>query len=112
VSGVADDDPERFRERLRRAVKHKPVKKPDPMPRYNIELRTDDRVWETLVLEKDDHTDLRTELAGFVGEMLRDHAKQIWADEEWRIDVTDERGLILYVMEIQVRETPATAKRR
>ena len=65
------------------------------MPKFNIELRTENRVWETLLVEKSDHTELRIEVAQFVGELLKDHAGQIWADEDWRVDVTDERGLIL-----------------
>ena len=39
---------------------------------------------------------------------MKDHAEQIWVDEDWRVDVTDERGLILYVMEISASETAAT----
>ena len=40
--------------------------------------------------------------------MLRDHAGQIWVDEDWRIDVTDDKGLILYVMQIQAMRAAAT----
>ena len=53
---------------------------------------------------------MRVELARFVGELLRDHAELIWADEEWRINVTDAAGLVLYVMEIHASETAATMK--
>jgi hypothetical protein len=59
-------------------------------------------------VERDDLTALRIELARFVGELLKDHAEQVWADEDWRVDVTDERGLILYVMEIQASDSAAT----
>lgn len=78
------------------------------MPRYRIELRTETRVWETQSVESSDLTILRIEVAKFVGELLRNHAGQIWADEEWRVDVTDELGLILYVMEIKASNTSAT----
>lgn len=74
----------------------------------SIELRTANRVSETLVVERDDHTELRVELARFVGDMLRDHARQIWVDEDWRVDVTDETGLILFVMNISATDTAAT----
>jgi hypothetical protein len=59
----------------------------------------------------EDLTALRVEVARFVGEMLRDHARQIWADEDWRIDVTDEKGLILYVMQIQAIQAPVAKGR-
>ena len=78
------------------------------MPNYNIELRTADRVWETLLVERDDHDGLRIEMARFVGELLKDHAGKIWEDQDWRIDVTDETGLILYVMHILATDSVAT----
>lgn len=78
------------------------------MPRYQINLRTAERVWDTLAVEKKDIRGLRVELARFVGQMLRDHAEQIWADQDWRVDVTDASGLILYVMHIAATDTAAT----
>lgn len=78
------------------------------MTHYNIQLRTEDRVWETVTVQSQDLEALRMELAMFVGELLRDHARQIWVDEEWRVDVTDEAGMILYVMQITASETAAT----
>ena len=82
------------------------------MPRYHIELRTQDRVWETITVDKDDHTDLRIEVATFVGELLKEHAAQIWVDEDWRVDVTDDSGLILFVMHLFVTDSAATAAQR
>ena len=82
------------------------------MPRYNIELRTADRVWETLAVERDDHEGLRIEMARFVGELLKDHAGRIWQDQDWRVDVTDEAGLILYVMNIFATDSAATMASR
>ena len=74
---------------------------------YNIELRTEKRVWETLAVESADLTALRIEVACFVGDLLKEHASKIWVDEDWRIDVTDEKGLILYVMHISAVQAPA-----
>jgi hypothetical protein len=78
------------------------------MPLFNIELRTADRVWETLALDRPDIGGLRTEMARFAGEFLRDHAQKIWEDQDWRVDVTDETGLILYVMHIFATDSAAT----
>lgn len=77
------------------------------MPHYNIELRTEKRVWETLAVTSADLTALRVEIATFVGELLKEHAQKIWIDEDWRVDVTDERGLILYVMHLSALQAPA-----
>jgi hypothetical protein len=78
------------------------------MPLFKIQLRTAARVWDTLTINRDDHTQVRVELASFVGEMLKDHANQIWQDQDWRVDVTDEAGLILYAMQIWATDSPAT----
>ena len=82
------------------------------MARFNIQLRTDERVWDSMVVERDDHDALRIEMAVFVGELLRDHAQRIWEDQDWRVDVTDDKGLILYVMHISATDTAATMSLR
>jgi hypothetical protein len=51
------------------------------MPSYNIELRNAERIWETLAVEADDVDALRVEVATFVGELMRDHARTIWQDQ-------------------------------
>ena len=78
------------------------------MARYNIELRSESHVQETLVVESNDLTELRIELAMFVGELLKDHAKQIWVDEDWRVDATDENGLILFTLHLFANDSAAT----
>lgn len=82
------------------------------MTHYNFELRTEGRVWETVTVQSQDLDALRIELAMFVGELLRDHARQIWIDQDWRIDVTDQTGMILYVMQITTSESAATMPMR
>ena len=82
------------------------------MANYHIELRTPDRVWDTFDVSTADLEGLRIEVARFVGELLRDHAKEIWADKDWRIDVTDEGGLILYAMSIYPTDSAATMHAR
>jgi tRNA threonylcarbamoyladenosine modification (KEOPS) complex Pcc1 subunit len=77
------------------------------MPSYNIELRNAERIWETLAVEADDVDALRVEVATFVGELMRDHARTIWQDQEWRVDVTDERGLIMFILHIFATDSAA-----
>jgi hypothetical protein len=78
------------------------------MPTYNINIRTESHIADTLQVDKESLTELRLELARFVGELLKDHAELIWADQDWQIDVTDRDGLILYVLQIIASETAAT----
>lgn len=77
------------------------------MPSYHIELRTADQVWDTVDVERDDLEALRVEMAQFVGQLLKDHAHQLWADKNWRVDVTDDKGHILYVMHISTTDSAA-----
>jgi hypothetical protein len=78
------------------------------MSRYHIALRTESHVASTVEVDMPDSTALRSEVARFVGEILKDHAEQIWIDEDWRVDVLDETGLILFVMRISAERTAAT----
>jgi hypothetical protein len=78
------------------------------MSRYHINVRTDSHIAGTVTVEHGDLTGLRVEMARYVGELLKDHAALLWADEEWQVDVTDEAGLILYVLHISAMKTPAT----
>lgn len=82
------------------------------MPRYHIELRTQDRIWDTLDVVMGDTNEVRVEVAQFIGELLKDHADKIWVDEEWRVDVTDETGLVLFVMHLMVTNSAAVAPMR
>lgn len=78
------------------------------MPKYFIGLRSETHLNETLEVERDDLSALRLELARFVGDLLKEHASVIWQDQDWRVDVTDHTGLILFVMEIHATDTAAT----
>jgi hypothetical protein len=82
------------------------------MPRYNIELRNAERVWDTIQVERDDLAALRIEVAQFVGEVLKDHAELIRKDQEWRVDATDEDGLILFVLHLFATDSPALGSPR
>lgn len=78
------------------------------MPKYNIDIRTESHIADTLVVEQPDHTALRMEMARFVGELLKNHAELIWTDEDWQVDVSNEAGMILYVINISAMKTAAT----
>jgi hypothetical protein len=63
-----------------------------------------------------------TELAGLVearhaamqisSELLKRDEHTFWDDPNWHIEVTDDRGLILFTLHISATESPATAGRR
>jgi hypothetical protein len=78
---------------------------------YNINVRTESHIAATTEVQEDNLKGLRVEMARYVGELLKDHADLIWADEEWQVDVTDEAGLILYVIHVSAMKTSATKDR-
>jgi hypothetical protein len=55
-----------------------------------------------------DSTAARIEAAKRIGNLLHDHAGQLWIDQEWQMDVTDQNGLILYVIQVSAMRTAAT----
>lgn len=79
------------------------------MPSYRINLRSESHIADTFTVEHEDLTALRIEVARFVGETLRDHASLIWKDEDWRIDVSDDTGLILFIIQVAAYNSSATA---
>jgi hypothetical protein len=79
------------------------------MPNYHINVRTVSHIASSVEVEKETLMELRLEMARYVGELLKDHAALIWADQDWQVDVTDCSGLILYVIMISATETTATS---
>ncbi len=78
------------------------------MPRFHIELRSTSHVASMLEIEREDLEAVRVEVARFVGELLKDHAAQIWKDEDWQVEATDGKGLILFTMNVFASNSAAT----
>ena len=78
------------------------------MPFYHFEVRTQTHVMITQGGEFANDEGARIEAAKRIGQLLHDHAGQLWVDEDWQMDVTDEKGLILYVIHVAAMRTAAT----
>jgi hypothetical protein len=52
----------------------------------------------------------RLEAVRLSGEILKDNAKQIALGEDWRIEVTDDTGLILFQMTFLVVSSPVLTR--
>jgi hypothetical protein len=63
----------------------------------------------TEVMELRNDVEARVEAAKRVGRFLQDHASKLWTDEHWKMDVTDENGLILFVILVQAMKSAATS---
>ena len=78
------------------------------MARYHFQVRTESHVALAETAEFPNATAARIEAARRIGILLYDHAHQIWVDEDWQMDVTDEKGLILFTISISAMESAAT----
>jgi hypothetical protein len=67
---------------------------------YNFQVRTETHVMLTEGAELPDLSAARVEAARRIGTLLTEHAGQIWVDQDWQMDVTDEAGLILYMINV------------
>lgn len=76
---------------------------------FHFEVRTETHVLLTDAASLADLNEARVEAARRVGEVLREHAALLWVDEEWRMDVTDGEGLILFVIMISAMQSAATS---
>ena len=61
---------------------------------FHFQVRTDTHVMFTEAAQLRDLAAARVEAAKRIGALLQEHAGQIWTDEAWQIDVTDDAGLI------------------
>jgi hypothetical protein len=57
-----------------------------------------------------DTYEARIEAARRIGKLLHDHAHKLWADEDWQMDVTDDTGLILFVINVNALKSSAITK--
>jgi len=75
--------------------------------RFHFQVRTDSHVMITEVADLPGTEEARIEAARRIGKLLHDHAHQLWVDEDWQMDVTDDTGLILFVINIQALKSAA-----
>lgn len=54
--------------------------------------------------------DARLEAVRYAGEVMRDHPTLIWKGEDFRVEVTDERHLVLFTVMVVGVDAPAGGK--
>ncbi len=55
-------------------------------------------------------SEARREAVRLSGEILREHPGDFWADEQWRMDVTDETGLTLFALHFSAVDAPVQGR--
>lgn len=77
------------------------------MPHYYFNVRDGVSIPDHVGVELHDLYAARLEAVRFSGEILRDHPDAFWIQHEWRIEVTDDVGLILFAIHISAVVAPA-----
>lgn len=80
------------------------------VPRYHFNVHDGVRLRDEEGAELPDWRAARLEAIHRAGEILRDDAQRIAVGEDWRIEVTDSSGLILFQMTFLVVESPAVLR--
>lgn len=78
------------------------------MLRFHFQVRTETHVMLTEVSDLRNSEDARLEAAKRAGKLLQDHAGQLWVDESLQMDVTNENGLLLFVIQVHALKSAAT----
>ena len=77
------------------------------MPRYYFHLRDGSEHLDREGAFLPNTEAARTQAAVYLGEILRNGCDSIWNGEDWRLNVVDESGLVLFVIHIVAVEAAA-----
>jgi len=77
------------------------------MPRYFFNVRDGTTVTDENGTMLPDLAAARKVAVRFAGDLLRDLGREPPADEDWKVEVTDEHGLILFTLLLATLDAPA-----
>jgi hypothetical protein len=70
------------------------------VPRYFFHFRDGRSVDDAEGVELCSAREAMTEAVRAAGEMLKEQAEQFWHDTEWRMDVADELGRVVFTVHV------------
>lgn len=76
---------------------------------FHFVVRTDTNILLSDSVDLADLATARLEASRRIGDLLKAHSEAIWVDKEWQLDVTDDVGLILFVINVSAMKSAATA---
>jgi len=82
------------------------------MARYFFHLRNGDSYSDPEGMEFPDLQACRVEAASMLSGILRDRVSEFWEKQSMKLMVTDEQGLILFVLNLTAVEAPAVSNER
>ena len=77
------------------------------MPRYHFNLHDGKDLPDLEGVELANLLAARRSAVRISGDCLRDHAEEFWTGDEWKMDVTDEHGLILFTLTFIASDAPS-----
>lgn len=77
------------------------------MPRYHFNLMDGEKEPDKVESLLEGVEQARLQAAQLFGELLRDRPEKFWQDREMQVEVTDDQGMILFVLQITAVEAPA-----
>ncbi|MHB2207113.1 DUF6894 family protein [Methylobacterium sp. CM6257] len=80
------------------------------MPRFHFHVHDGHSELDTEGAELSDRQAARLEAIRLVGDILKHDAHRIALGEDWRIEVTDHSGLVLFQMTFLVVESPVMCR--
>lgn len=80
------------------------------MPRYHFNIYDGETYVDKAGIELPDLVRARCEAIRYSGQLLEDAGRRGSFGEEWRMEVTDENGLFLFVLYFLIVVAPAASK--
>ena len=77
------------------------------MPRYFFNIYDGVDELDLTGTELEDWTEARLEAVRFAGVIIRDDAKRLALGEDWRLEVTDDVGLVLFRLDFSILSSAA-----
>ncbi len=74
------------------------------MPRYYFQVRDGESLPDREGTDLPDYYAAQVEALSTAGELLRDLGANFWNRAEWRMEVTDEQGRVLFVLRFSAEE--------
>ncbi|MFC4256667.1 DUF6894 family protein [Croceibacterium xixiisoli] len=78
------------------------------MPLYRFQIRSGDQQFFSVEFDLSGTVAARTEAVKTLGQMLCDNPTSVWDDGDCQIEVSDERGLTLYVVQVCALKAAST----
>lgn len=77
------------------------------MPRFFFNVHDDHALLDDTGTDFPNIAAAKAHVPRFVGELIRDSEATFWDCDMWRLEVTDEIGLVLFVVHVSAAVSPA-----